>query len=216
MYPRYHALVTQEALQTHLAPGAVKEVVAANLGQDSLPSLFGTSPHHHFDDDKIAESIAYVESEHQTIVALATDLRGGRGQRAAFGRLCHTVQDFYSHSNYVQLWLEAHGGLAVSPEDMDGLDEGLLNDPRLQTGHFIPLWSLMYYIPVLRHVARRIYLPANSHEAMNVDSPARGPQFAFVLVAARQRTQHEYAHAAQAILSAGGSEALRRFEHAEG
>lgn len=215
MYPRYHALVTKEALQARFAPAALRQVISANLAQDSLPSLFGTSPQVHFDDDKIAESLAYVESQHQIIVELAKRADGGRGQRAALGRLCHTVQDFYSHANYVPLWLSAHGeAAALAPEDMDGLDEALLQDPRLRTGHFVPLWGFLYYIPVLKHMARRIYLPANSHEAMNLDSPARGPHFAFALVAARQRTQHEYARAAQAILQAGGAEALQRFRTA--
>ena len=72
----------------------------------------GTRPHIHFDDDKFAEANAYVAKEHARIVELACepsrpgtpeDALVGADQRAALGRLCHTVQDFYAHSNYVDL-----------------------------------------------------------------------------------------------------------------
>jgi hypothetical protein len=212
MYPRYHRAITTEALGPYFAPAALQQIVRANVAQDSLISLFGTHPQHHFDDDRIAEGRAYIESQHREIAALAADPQAAPTQRAALGRLLHAAQDWYSHSNYVDLWLDAHGGLvATSPRDIDGLEPSLLNDPRLRTGHFIPLWSFLYYVPLLKHLARRIFMPANSHEAMNLDSPQKGRRFAYALAAAQQRTVSEYRRAAQAVLEGGGAEALQRF-----
>ena len=96
-------------------------------------------------------------------------------------------------------------------EEIDGLDQSVLTSPALRTGHFVLWRDLVYYLPLVKDVIRRFYIPPNSHEAMHLDSPERGPNFAYAMAAARQRTAQEYRVAADAVLTVGGSEALDRF-----
>lgn len=208
----YHSAVTCEAIGEHFDQTALNQIIEANFSQDS--GLNQLRLEIHFDNNLIPKSLAYIYAEHARIVALAAQPAGGPAQRAALGRLCHTVQDFYSHSNYVDLWLAANGGLATTtPADIDGLDDTLLNHPDLITGNFYLWRDLVFHIPGIRHIARRIYIPPGSHEAMNLDTPAKGPHFAYSLVAACQRTRHEYRRASKAVLAAGGQTALARFQH---
>src|SRR5690606_18376168 len=106
MDARFHVQLLTEAVGAHFEPQALQQIIAANLGQDALRYQLGAYPHYHFDNNEITRSLAYVEQEHEQIVALALTANPGAAQRAAFGRLTHTVHDFYAHSNYVDLWLE--------------------------------------------------------------------------------------------------------------
>jgi hypothetical protein len=215
MIPRYHSQVTRQALESSFDERALRQVIRANLAQDSLISVLGVAPHHHVDDDKIAEAAAYVEEQHSIIVALSADPQGAKAQRVALGRLLHTVQDFYSHSNYVDLWLAKQSRSAEmgdpTPEQIDPLDAEILQHPDLRTGHYVPLLGPLYLVPVLGRWLARLYTPANSHEAMNLDSPSRGPRFFYALQAALKRSHHELERAINAVQSAGGEEATQRF-----
>jgi hypothetical protein len=215
MESRYHVQLLTEALGNFFDPEALEQVIAANLGQDALRYQLGAYPHYHFDNNQIAKSLAYVDQEQRRIVALASTADPGAAQRAAFGRLSHTVHDFYAHSNYVDLWLARNGGLTNSrAEQIDGLDASLLNHPQLHTGSFKLWFDTLYYVPGFGPMLRKIYLRPGSHEAMNLDRPAQGPKFHYAMVAAHQRTLHEYNRAANALMTAGGKEALDRFLHA--
>jgi len=212
MTPHYHAVITAEAVGKYFDKPALRQIVVANIAQDSISSLFGARPEVHFDDDLVAAGLGYVETEHRRIAALAAQTGTAAAQRAAFGRLCHTAQDLYAHSNYVRLWLDAHGGLqATRPEDMDALDAGILGSSKLKTGHYAFWHFLAYSIPGVSWVMRRIGVPPGSHEAMNLDKPSRGPEFPYAFAAARARTEHEYRRAAAAVLANGGQAALDLF-----
>ena len=211
MESQYHVQLLIETLGSTFAPHALDQIIAANLGQDQLRYQLGAYPHFHFDDSKIAQSLAYVEKEHTLIVKLAAS-GAAKAQRAAFGRLTHSVHDFYAHSNYIDLWLAANGGLArCAPEQIDGLDQSLLAHPHLHTGSFLLWFDPLYYLPGLRPLLRKLYLRPKSHEAMNLDSPTQGPKFAYAMVAAKQRTHHEFQRAVDALSAAGGEAAVQRF-----
>jgi len=211
MESRYHADLTRAALSDHFSPDALEEIIAANLAQDALQNQLGSKDHFHFDNNKISESLAYIEELHGQIAGLAAQSGHGSRQRAALGRLCHTVQDFYAHSNYVDLWL-ANQGHPVPPADaIDALIPELLNHPDLRTGTYMILRDIIYYIPLIGSLVRSFHVPPGSHEAMNLDSPDRGWKFSYAMAAALQRTQHEYQYAVQAVQEAGGESALRAF-----
>ena len=217
MDSQYHIQLLTETLRSYFSSKGLEQIIAANLGQDSLRYQLGAYPQYHFDNNQIARSLAYVEEEHAQIGKLASDPAGNHAQRqrAAFGRLTHTVHDFYAHSNYVDLWLEANGGLAnTSADDIKGLDPTLLNHPQLYTGSFLLWFDTLYYLPGLRPILRSIYLRPNSHEAMNLDNPGQGPKFAYAMVAAKQRTLYEYQHAVETLQSIGGEDALNAFDRA--
>jgi hypothetical protein len=208
---RYHIELTTSALQDHFSPGALEEIIAANLAQDALKNQLGSKAHFHFDNNKIAVALTYVEGLHAQIVDLATANHQGSRQRRALGQLCHAVQDFYAHSNYVDLWLAFQNQLVPPVEGINGLIPELLTHPDLCTGTTVLWRDIIYYVPILGALMRKIYIPPGSHEAMNLDSPERGWKFAYAMVAARQRTQYEYQKAAQAVRDIGGDSALHKF-----
>jgi hypothetical protein len=214
MDARYHIALTRMALKDVFDAAALAEVVKTNLGQDALRYQLGNKPHFHCDNNKIAESWAYVEDQHAEIVATALAGGEGRRMRAALGRLFHTAQDFYAHANYVDLWLATQRGPRPPAEAIDGLDPALLSHPELRTGVTILLRDFIYYLPVLGPIAHRIFIPPGSHQEMNLDSPARGWKFRYAFVAAYQRTCAEYRRAEEALLQVGGEPALQALTRA--
>lgn len=212
----YHAQMVESVLANHFSAHALQEVIAANWSQDDMPGLL-LYPARHFDNNLIAEALAYMDEEYAAMAQAARLPDGGPTMRAAFGRLTHTAQDFYAHSSYVDLWLARHGGLdATHPEQIDGVDPDLLASPDLRTWEFYLWRDLIYYVPGLKHLARRIYIPPYSHEARHLDDPGRGPKFVYAIKAAEDRTRQEYERAVEVIGQAGGPEALARFHGTAG
>lgn len=195
MIHRYHTSMLKNTLGHFFTPEALREVTAANLGQDGLGTLLGHD-YIHFDACKFKESLAYIDDQH----GLIANNQNPHQMRAAFGRLTHGAQDFYAHSNYVDLWLRKHGGLErTHPEQIDGLDPELLSSPELKSGYFYWWRDLIYYIPGISGFARKYLVFADSHEQMHLDDPSRGPRFAYAIEAAQQRTLMEYQRAVRAL-----------------
>lgn len=205
----YHTLITCKAVGGVFDPMALAQIVRANHRQDGI--LNQLRGHLHF-DNRIDDGWDYIEAEHAHLAELVAGQGSGDLQRAAFGRLVHTAQDFYAHTNYVRLWLASNGGLSgTSPEGIDGLNAGLMVHPELHTGSFVLWRDWVYYVPGVKRLMRSLYVPSSSHEAMHLDSPARGPEFAYAFAAACQRTRHEYRRVAQVVLRGGGEGALDTF-----
>ncbi len=95
--PEYHADITLNANKGTLNSVNLGLVIAANLGQD----LHQVDSERHFDNCCFEEGVEYIKEEWKT-VEQETDFGS---VLAAFGRLLHTVQDFYSHSNWVEIHL---------------------------------------------------------------------------------------------------------------
>ena len=200
----YHCQVLERALAQRVSARALRAIQAANLGQDSWIGLL--HPVYHFDDSRFAEGLAYVESCRAEAAAAVDPPRAW----AAFGWLSHAVADFYSHSNYVALWLEALGGAAPPPVTaIDGLDPALLKHPRLISGR-IYFADVLYLVPRLRPWIRT-WAPADSHAVMNLDSPDMGPLFPYSIEAAIQRTVAEFDRTLAAIGEARGEAAMAAF-----
>ena len=84
---------------------------------------------------------------------------------AAFGRLTHTAQDFYAHSNYVDLWLASHtDGSVPTPPEIEPVDPALIDSPALHSGKiYMPLEPFSLIKP-LRPLVMPL-LPRDSHAA---------------------------------------------------
>ena len=190
MLKPYHIEMTRLALGEQFSPRALEKIMAANLHQDRLLAQIGHAEYH-FDGSAFEKSNQYVEEQRAlTISWLAA--HHAPSAWSAFGRLTHAVQDFYSHSNYVDLWLSAHSNRTrPTPSEIDPVDPGILNTPALRSGTiYLPLEAL-YYFPPLRPLIRRI-LPRDSHAWMNLDSPEQGPNFEYAFQAAAKRTKIEF------------------------
>lgn len=184
----YHEEMTREALALHFSAGALDIIIAANGKQDSWSGLIGHDEFHY--DADIGKGDRYIIEQRGYV--LATLLSPGLlGAWIAFGRLLHTAQDFYSHTNYVTLWLDQFNGSPPPPPEIDPLQKDLIKSPSLHSGKIYLPMDALYFIRPLRPLTLKL-LPKDSHGRMNLDSPEQGPKFEYARAAAVKRTQYEF------------------------
>ncbi len=198
MLTAVHAQIMREALGEIFSPAGLAALIAANLGQDDLRGQFGHDEYH-FDNNAFDQGYAYLAEQRQlTLDALH---RGDIPTAlAAFGRLTHTAQDFYAHSNYVDLWL-AHQPEPLPAPAIDPVDPGLIGDPGLRSGKLYYPQEVLYFFRPLREFALSI-LPRDSHAHMNLDSAERGLRFEYAFHAAVKRTVIEFEQVRASISAA--------------
>jgi hypothetical protein len=191
MLKSYHRLITTQALSEYFSQQALESIISANLGQDHwLRGQIG-HPEYHFDQNAFLEGWDYIE-RNRSIVRTALEAGETFLAQQALGRLTHAAQDFYAHSNYVTRWLGRFPeGQWPSPDEMDAFDQTLLKGPDLRSGKIY--WPLepFSWIPGMGRLVVPL-LPRDSHAWMNLDSPERGPGFAYAFAAAVKRTRYEY------------------------
>ena len=185
-----HKEITLRAIGKIFSARSLDAIIAANTHQDILPSQFGHDEFH-FDNNDFDGSRAYIE-EQRSLIKPALDQGKALPAWKAFGRLIHTAQDFYAHTNYVDLWLVCQpNGLHPAPAEIDPLDDALIENPALRSGKFYYPLEAFSYIPVIKKFVIPL-LPRDSHAWMNLDSAKRGPMFDYALHAAIKRTKYEY------------------------
>ena len=185
-----HAEITQIALGGIFTPKILEQVIKANQKQDGFRGQIG-HPEFHFDDNKIYESQRFIEDQRILVFKSLNVLKLDRAWQA-FGRLLHTTQDFYAHSNYVLLWMAQLDKIALpSAEEIEPLQQNLLISPQLTSGELYYPLEILSFMPLLKkYVLPR--LPRNSHAWMNLDSPAAGVKFEYAFSAAVKRTVIEF------------------------
>ncbi len=189
MKSQFHREITEQALREHVSARALEMIIIANLGQDRLQYQVGY-PHFHFDDNSFPESWEYIELQRDAVLQGLQD-HEVEAAWSAFGRLTHTVQDFYAHSNYISLWLQKHDSQnSPAAEAIDPFDGALLTSPDLSSGRiYFPLEAFAF-VPFLKKLVIPI-LPRDSHAWMNQDDPTR-PLFAFAFSAAEKATLQQF------------------------
>jgi len=193
----YHIQVTTEALGDLFSPTALKIIIQANRGQDSLWNLVFGPKEFHFDDCKFESAYAWLETEKNEIFTALSE-NNAEAALKALGRMTHAWQDFYSHSNYLSLWAASVGGETLPPpQTTPPLHPDFIAHPDLVSG-MVYLLEGLALIPSLAPLARRL-LPPDAHANMNLDEPSRGPLFPHSLVAARKRTRHEVVQLLEAM-----------------
>lgn len=210
MDARYHVEITRQALAGRMDDAAVQAVIRANLGQDRLSTLLG-HPEIHFDGSAFAAGERYIADQRRAAVAALAQRNDRPAALAAFGRLLHGRQDFYAHSNWVALWVETHGGVArCAPDQVEICTDPLLV-PQLISGVGSVRDFFLVRLPVLGRWARRHLVPPNSHEAMNLDHPGRGPLFPFAMAAATKHSRLELDLLLDWLCESGGAESAEKF-----
>lgn len=184
-----HEEMTQEALGAYFSQQALEIIIAANLKQDALPGQIGHDEFH-YDNNAIEKGNRYIVEQRGFVIASLLS-PGVLSAWIAFGRLIHTAQDFYAHTNYVSLWFEQVGEEPTSPEHIAPLEASLLKSPMLHTGRIYFPIDLLYFVPFMRNIALTL-APPDSHARMNLDSARQGARFAYARSAAIKRTLHEY------------------------
>ena len=184
-----HEEMTREALGEHFSPRALEIIIAANRKQDAIRGQIGHDEFH-FDNNAIEKGLRYINEQRGFVLASLLS-PGVLSAWIAFGRLTHTAQDFYSHTNYISLWLDQHPSTPPTPLEIDPVQKSLLRSPSLHSGKIYLPMDALYFVPFLRKFALKL-LPEDSHGKMNLDSPAQGPRFEYARAAAVKRTQHEF------------------------
>jgi hypothetical protein len=186
MLTQYHIEMTREALGSHFSERALQIITTANINQDRLAGQFGHDEFH-FDNNAIDKGNRYINEQRGLIVA--SMLLPTLPNWFAFGRLLHSAQDFYAHTNYVTLWLDSKNG-SPAPE-IDALQKDLMRSPNLCSGKIYFPMDIVYFIKPLRLFALK-FLPKDSHGWMNLDEPEKGFKFEYAIRAAVKRTIHEF------------------------
>ena len=190
MLTEYHIEIMFESLGDSISPRALGITTHANSHLDRFAGQFGHDEFH-FDNNAFAKTYAYIE-EQRNMVVESLQKKDPISAWQAFGRMTHTVQDFYAHSNYVTLWLNRFDGKTPPPPgEIDPLDPSLIHSPSLRSGKTYPPLEYLYFVKRLRpHVLPLI--PRDSHAWMNLDSPEQGFKFDYAMQAAIKRTRIEY------------------------
>jgi len=98
----------------------------------------------------------------------------GGDDAVLFGRMIHTVQDFYSHSNYVELYIDYYKGLNAGsmPTSVPTYDNGIkievfnsILKNKLSTGEFDLMDNEFWDV----NPTGDNHTGPNSHKAMNKD-----------------------------------------------
>jgi hypothetical protein len=208
MEAKYHRRMLNEVLSAHFSQPDLDIITRANLRQDWPRGQL--HPEYHFDNSAFAAGEAFIRQQRQT-ARRALSAKNREAALAALGRLLHARQDFYAHSNWVRLWTMQQGGLsACLPADIE-ICPNPLNKPDLVSGYgSIPLY-LLYRVPLLGRIVKTFYFPADSHEAMNLDTPKQGPLFAYAMAAATRHSQLEFEYLLAEIEEEGGETAVTYF-----
>ncbi len=190
MLKRVHVRMMQQAVADQFSTRALAVILRANLDMDSIPNLIGHDEYH-FDDNGFEQARAFIEDQRSRIRP-ALERRDTPAAWEAFGRLTHTAQDFYSHSNYVDLWLACQpNGMVPAASEIDPLDDALVDNPSLRSGQVYFPWGFLSFVPGINKLVMPL-LPPDSHAWMNLDSEARGPMFEDAFHAAVKRTRIEF------------------------
>ena len=190
MLPWYHAEITRRAIKDMFSAAALEKIVWANLYQDRLTAQIGHDEFH-FDNNAFERSYAYID-EQRGLVLSALRLKDALSAWLAFGRLTHTVQDFYAHSNYIELWVfRQQNGTHTTVSEINPVDPDLLDSRALRSGRiYLPL-EVFSFVKPLKSLVLPL-LPRDSHAWMNLDSPEQGPNFSLAFHAAVKRTRLEF------------------------
>jgi hypothetical protein len=190
MLQKYHVEILQQALGGTFSPPALAKITEANVYQDRLSAQIGHDEYH-FDNNAFEKSYAYVEEQRARVIS-SLRKEDAASARSAFGRLTHTVQDYYAHTNYIDLWLSLHtNGSRPAPSAVDPVDAAIIDSPALRSGRiYLPL-EVFSFIKIFRPLVMPL-LPRDSHAWMNLDSPDRGFKFEYVMSASVKRTILEF------------------------
>ncbi|MCC6300456.1 MAG: hypothetical protein IT314_14275 [Anaerolineales bacterium] len=197
MLTEYHIEIMFEALGDSVNPRALGEMTNANIHQDRFAGQFGHDEFH-FDNNAFEKTYKYIEQQ-RALAVESLQKQDARSAWAAFGRMTHTVQDFYAHSNYVTLWLKRFDGKTPPPPiEIDPLHPDLIRSPDLRSGKTYPPLEYLYFVKRLRRYVLPL-IPRDSHAWMNLDTPEQGFKFEYAMQAAIKRTRIEYEKTMQGL-----------------
>jgi len=190
MLTEYHIEIMFESLGDHLGTRALSVMTTANIKQDQFAGQIGHDEYH-FDNNAFEKTYAYIEEQRAHAIS-SLQKQDALSAWTAFGRMTHSIQDFYAHSNYITLWLSRFDGRTPPPPpEVDPVDPRLVHSLDLRSGKVYYPLELLYFFRRWRPLSLRL-LPHDSHAWMNLDSPEQGFKFEYAMQATIKRTRIEY------------------------
>jgi hypothetical protein len=108
--PANHEEVTGQALKSTICPSNLKVVALGSAGEVDHDNIEGDDSYRHFKDKNLLKTLNYVEREKRKVLNFCTTADVDQKSRVRalyhFGLILHTLQDFYSNSNYLELKLD--------------------------------------------------------------------------------------------------------------
>jgi hypothetical protein len=184
MKTKYHIEITAKALSDAFSEPALEDVIKGNIQQDKLFNQIGHD-YIHFDGSAFETGFAYLSQQRKNVLD-GIKREAYPAARFALGRVTHSWQDFYSHSNYVKLWLAKANN--QPPKAIVINDGDIINHPELKSGKNYGLIELVALIPGLKTWIKQM-MPADSHARMNLDGPEAGERFLYAYTAAIKQTR---------------------------
>ena len=191
----FHQLITIDALTDNFSAVALKEIVTHNIRQDSIKNQF-FHDEIHFDNNKFAEGNQLIEYLHNNCVdSIKQD--NFADARSYFGKLIHTVQDFYAHSNYARLTKTLFENKTPNNNHtLDCLNPAIIKSSLLKSHTVNFPFDYLCIIPLFARWFSK-FCPEDSHARMNLDTPQSDGPFDLAYKLAVIRTRIEY----QAIIT---------------
>lgn len=116
--PAFATSIHTEIVRSDPRAKACTDVLAREQWRQDVVLAFDATAH--FDNCRFADSYAYLRAQMKAAEA-AGSRKDRDGALTALGRALHGIQDFYSHSNYVELQAAAH--------------------PKFSDVQIVPLWN---------------------------------------------------------------------------
>jgi hypothetical protein len=136
-----HRGIIQDALAPLGVSQASLRVIAKGADSQDIPlsHKYTSCPQNHCDDDTIQQGHKYWQERIKQAVADAknADTNGRKRNKVLFefGEGMHPVQDFYSHSNYLEFLLQNHK--ALEPVDWDNMPAAIRTGYYYYGGPFV-------------------------------------------------------------------------------
>ncbi len=105
-----HASVIREGLAGTICPGNIEVIINGSKSQDAPMLDAASEPQRHFEGKSISRSYEYAKREQRKVLNFCSDADSNSESRTRalyhFGMMLHTIQDFYSNTNYLKLKVE--------------------------------------------------------------------------------------------------------------
>lgn len=142
----YHAELTTKSASDILSESQLRVIIFYNLAQD----VRQWESEIHFDNCAFAEGAKHIHDEWAKIESESNHLSDDA--LVAFGRLLHTAQDFYAHSNWIELHLD-QAPIPLWDFQVETLPAGIVSGT----------WSMGF--------PKKCGTGAPSHDELNKDKP---------------------------------------------
>lgn len=121
-----HEEITHDALSATFNAANLNLVQRACESQSKPGSEAASETRRHFGDDNFSKALSYMDRQKRLIIDFAASADTNPMDRARalyhLGLLLHTAQDFYSHTNYVELAAERMKGSPIGLRDPYSMD----------------------------------------------------------------------------------------------